>query len=285
MSQRQYQGRLDEPGLSGVLRATLAVFLLLAVGAVLALYVTSERTAEVFAWPIQPPLTAAMLGAAYGGALVLFAMTVGAPDWARGRAAVPAPFVLSVAMLAATLLHLESFSLDAGGVAGVVAWIWLVVYIVVPPLLLVMFVVHRNRPVPRLGPALPGWARAVGWLVAVVLLGAGIALFVAPEQGLAAAWPWPLSPLTSRAIAAWVLAMSATMAHMVIDGDLVRIRPLVAAMATMGVMGIGAVLRYPDPLDTTETVIVSSVLGAMVLAGAAGLLAAAGILRARSAGR
>lgn len=116
---------------------TLRVFFVLAIGAVLGLYVASERTADAFAWTIEPPLTAALLGSAYAGSVVIFGMVARGGPFARSRCAIPTPFVLSVAMLITTLLHLDRFHLDRGGVPGAVAWVWLVVYIIVPPLLAV----------------------------------------------------------------------------------------------------------------------------------------------------
>ena len=41
--------------------------------------------------------------------------------------------VLTSLALLTTLLQLEPFALDAGGLTGVVAWIWLAVYVALPP--------------------------------------------------------------------------------------------------------------------------------------------------------
>jgi hypothetical protein len=266
----------EAPGPTGtvdpLLRLTLQVFIVLAVGAILGLYVASERTAEAFAWTIQPPLTAALLGAGYAGALVLFGVAVRHPDWSRVRSAVPAPLVLSIAMLATTVLHLDRFHLDAGGIPGVVAWTWLVVYVIVPPLLAYEWVWHRHRQVLRLGPSPPRWAVVVGWVAAAVSAGLGVALLVAPASAVAAAWPWQLTPLTARALGSWLLAGGAAIGHVVLDGDLIRVRPLLAALTVTGLFGLGAVLRYPGEPSGLGAGLVLAGLALVTALGAAGLL-------------
>lgn len=254
-----------------MLRVTLLAFVALAVGAVVALYVASDRTDEAFAWTIQPPLTAALMGAGYAGALVLFGVTAATDDWTRVRSAIPAPFVLSVAMLATTLLHLDRFHLGRGGVPGVVAWIWLVVYVVVPPLLAFAWVRHRRRPVARPGRPLPPWSVALGWTGALVSAVIGAALLVAPEAGAVAAWPWELTPLTARALGSWLVGGAAAQAHVVLDGDLVRVRPLLAALTTTGLFGLGALGRFPAELQGAGAGVLVAGLAVLTVVAGAGL--------------
>src|SRR5687768_8970063 len=115
------------------LRWVLVPFVALAAAATVVLYFLPSQTDVYFAWTIASPLTATMLGAAYASALVLFALSLGEPIWANARLTIPAPLTLSTALLVAMLLHLDKFHLFAAPIPAAVAWIWLVVYIVVPP--------------------------------------------------------------------------------------------------------------------------------------------------------
>src|SRR5262249_19290902 len=107
---------------------------MLYVGAALAfvagvqLFVLSEATDRYFAWTISPPLTAAFLGAAYWAGAVLAFLAAREPVWACARASLGAVLVFTTGALAATLLHLDRFHLDS-----IFGWVWLVVYVLLPP--------------------------------------------------------------------------------------------------------------------------------------------------------
>lgn len=62
--------------------------------------------------------------------------------------------------------------------------------------------------------------------------------------------------------------------HIAVDGDLVRVRPLLATFATAGVFGLGALVRYPDTATEPGRSIVAGVLVTLVVLGGAGLRAA-----------
>ena len=69
---------------------------------------------------------------------------------------------------------------------------------------------------------LPGWLRVVLCLQALVMLALGAALFVAPV-GAASLWPWDLTPLTGRAIGAFLVGFGAAAAFAVADNDFGRL--------------------------------------------------------------
>ena len=231
-------------------RAVLVPFVVLATGAVLALYARPADTDDFFAWTIAPPFTAALLGAAYGGTLVFFGLSLRERAWSDVRLAVTAPLTLSSAMLAATLLHLDKFHLDDGGVPAVVAWIWLVVYVIVPPALLAILVLGSRGPGedPERVVRLPVAMRVVLVLMGVAGIGTGMTLFGWPSD-LAEHWPWAITPLTGRAVAAWLLGLGVAALHAAVEDDLRRIRSGLAALATMGGLGLIACARYADDLE------------------------------------
>jgi hypothetical protein len=227
------------------LRALLWFFASLALGAGVLLYVLSGNTDDTFSWTIKPPLTAAFLGGAYWAAFVLFAWSALQSFWVRTRPFVLPVTVIAVLLLAATLIHDDKFHKDS-----LFGWFWIVAYVAVPPLLaLALWRQHRVPPVPeppreRLAQPL----RAVLVFEALVLAGAGVSLFVAPSSA-DSLWPWTLTPLTARAIGAFVAGFGAAAAQAAWENDITRLTGSAYAYATLGVLELVAVLRYPGELE------------------------------------
>jgi len=227
---------------SGAVRALLLAEGLFVLIAGAQLFVFSGRTEELFAWTISPPLTAAFLGACYWAAGVLVLTAVRRDEWARVRIAVPAVLLFAVLTLGVTIVHFDRFDLDS-----FFGWAWLVVYVAVPPLSVLVWALQMRTPggdPPRRWP-LPRALRLVLALQAVVLLVAGIALLVLANDW----WPWTLTPLTSRAIGAWLVSIAAIAAHVLVEDDLRRVDAAFAAYAALGVLELIAVARYADTLD------------------------------------
>jgi hypothetical protein len=215
------------------------------------LFVFPRRTDEYFAWTIASPMTAVFLGASYWSAVGLELAASRSRTWAGARIALPAVFVFTVLTLIVTLLHLELFHLgtDVPFRTRSVAVAWVLVYTVVPVL---MIVAHRAQrgigfAVPvALG--LPGVVRAVLVLLAAVLLGLGTALLLAPEWA-EGAWPWALTPLTGRAVGAWLVGLGVAAAHARVLDDRRSLRPLAITGVLFGVLQGVALLRYGEELD------------------------------------
>ena len=113
-----------------VLRTTLYGFAGLALIAGFLLFLGASDTDEWFSWTIQPPLSAAALGAFYWSAFALLLAGARARSWAGVRPIAYPVLVIAVVLLAVTLVHLDRFDLD--GLFGV---FWLCAYIAAPPLL------------------------------------------------------------------------------------------------------------------------------------------------------
>jgi peptidoglycan/LPS O-acetylase OafA/YrhL len=230
--------------LSRELRAVLWLFAALAFSAGVLLYVLSGNTDDTFSWTIAPSLTAAFLGAAYWAALVLFVWSARQTVWARARPFVLPVGLIAVLLLVATLTHDDKFHKDLFG------RFWLVAYIAVPPLL--AYGLWRqsraeSAPEPPREP-LAAALRLVLVAEALVLVGVGIALFVAPETS-DDLWPWTLTPLTARAIASFLIGFGAAAAQAAWENDMGRLAGSAYAYATLGLLELVAVLRYPDELD------------------------------------
>jgi hypothetical protein len=218
----------------------------------LQLIAVTDDTDKYFAWTIKPPLTAAFLGAGYWAACVLLGVGALERYWADVRAAVIAVGVFVPLMFAATLVHLDRFHLGAGtATARAAGWGWLVFYVVVvgvvPAAVAVQLVTVRGDDPPRSAP-LASWTRAVLTLQGLVLAGIGIPLYAAPAD-VATIWPWELTPLTGRAVAAWLVGVGIAALAAVRENDYVRLRTLFAANVLLGCLQLVGVLRYTGTLD------------------------------------
>lgn len=237
--------------LAASVRSLLRIAAVLVFLAGVQLFLFPQRTAEYFAWTIGSPMTAVFLGASYWSAVGLELVASRSPSWAGARIALPAVFVFTALTLVVTLVHLDLFHLDAALPARTraVTWAWIAVYVAVP---LLMVLAHRDQqriglevPTPS---GLPRLVRATLAGLAAVLLGLGVALLVAPGWA-DAAWPWALTPLTGRAVGAWLVGLGVAAAHARLLDDRPSLRPLAITGVLFGLLQAVAVLRYGDELD------------------------------------
>jgi hypothetical protein len=176
--------------------AGFLVLILVDAAQLLAFY--PDRTDTLWAWTIQPPLTAMLLGSVYAAGAYFFVRVVLGASWERVAAGFPA-IALFVWMAAiATALHLDRFHDDSLPFAA-----WAALYVTTPFLVPYLYLRNRRRllpgsPLPRpLRLALGG---AGGAVVALALV-----LFAVPSAAIDN-WAWTLTPLTAR-ITATVLAL------------------------------------------------------------------------------
>jgi hypothetical protein len=162
-------------------------------------------TADLFAWRIEPAISAYVLASAYvAGSVFFFRVCTGSP-WSRVEAGFGA--ITAFVWLAgiATLLHFDR--LDG---AGLPLLAWVALYVVTPFGVPAIVLANRGRSVRS-----PDDARLPRG--AVVLLGAGgaaitlcgLVLFVRPSLAIEH-WPWTLTPLTARVTCA-VIVLNGTL--------------------------------------------------------------------------
>lgn len=199
------------------------------------LYVRPEVGADHFAWSISPLTTSMMLGATYLGGAYYFLVVVWSRQWRHvwlGFLPVTA-FIGTLGL--ATILHWDLFPHERLGFQ-----LWALLYFAVPPILPILWyrnhrladgvALDRNGELPRL----IRWAfGALGAMLAI----AGTALFVAPG-GAMAIWPWTLSPLTSRVVAAMYVLPGVAGVSIAYDGSWSGARYLLQAMAVTIVLMI-----------------------------------------------
>jgi len=269
------QGRTDRLLLpTQVLLALFGALTALAVGA---LFVRADQTDESFAWTIDPAATAAFLGAGYASGTVLVVLSWLGGSWARTRIPLVTILIFTALTLAATLVHLDRFHLAADlPLPRFAAWFWLAVYVVVPVGMAAVLVVQQRRALPP-GPrrTMPAWLVALLVVEGLVLLGVGAALYLAPATA-EVLWPWTLTPLTARAVGAWLVAYGVAAVLLVRAGDLELLRVPAVAYAVLGVLQLMVVGRFADVVSwgSASALVYLVMTTAVAATGAAAFMAA-----------
>jgi hypothetical protein len=246
------------------------------------LFVFPLRTDRYFSWTIAPPMTAVFLGASYWSALAFEWSAAAQRRWADARIAIPTVFVFTTLTLVATLIHIDKFHFGTEFGAGTraVTWAWLSIYVLVPIIMVVLWVVQTRQPgsePPRVR-TLSAPVRVTVSVQAVLLVGMGLALFVSPLRA-ASWWPWPLTPLTGRAIGAWCIGLGVAAAHARWENDVRRVQPAAFAFGAFGALQFVSLLRHGGDLHWDRapawiyvTFLISAVvIGTVVLVEGRGL--------------
>ncbi len=229
-------------------QATLALAVVLTLTASFQLYVLTEDTNRWFAWTIAEPLSAALLGAFYATSAVLVLLSLRRREWVMARVSIPSVLTFTWGTLLVTLLHADKFHFSQGATsARIAAWGWLVVYVLDPLLLTAVWILQSRQPGidrPRQRPLSTAYR---GLLVGLGVVSAfiGVSLFVWPTWA-ADWWPWAITPLTGRAMAAWILSLAVLFVTMRYEDDADRTRPASGAAIILSALFAVALLRYRD---------------------------------------
>jgi hypothetical protein len=156
------------------------------------------RTSTFFFWEISPQINAAILGGFYLGATLTIVQVLRRGSWESARFLTPVVCGIGSLLALTTLIHLEKF------IPGVRLVYWLSVYLSLPPLAILFYILHERRganwqivgrPV-RLATRL----LATGTALIAALFALGGFLIPGP---FGAAAPFPIAPLMMRVIASW----------------------------------------------------------------------------------
>ena len=223
-----------------------------------------DRTDTLWAWTIEPPLTAMLLGSVYAAGAYFFArMMFGAP-WQRVAAGLPAIALFVWMAAVATALHLDRFHEDSLPFAA-----WAALYVVTPFLVPYLYLRNRSSLVP--GTPLPRPLKLALAGAGAVVVAISLVLFVAPSVAIDG-WAWTLTPLTAR-ITATVLALyGATWLAVAWNGTREgAVIPLQSHALGLLVLLV-AVARGEDAVDWGNPIamIVIAVAAAMMVASAVG---------------
>jgi hypothetical protein len=220
------------------------------------LFLFAASTATAFAWTIDPPLTAAILGANYWSSVALAVWAAREHWWANGRISISVALAFAPITTAATFIHFGAFHTGSSGFTLFVTWFWIVAYGIYPLQLLWMLRKQLMTPggdPPRTKP-LPGWVRTTFVAQAIVLVPLGVVMFVSPGS-VSHGWPWTtetggaIADLSVRALSAWVLAFGILAAHAARENDVDRVRPALLAFPVMVALYLIALLRFGSVVE------------------------------------
>jgi hypothetical protein len=197
------------------------VEVLFGAAAVMAIGIAPADSQANFAWPIQPAVMAAVLGAFYITSAPLFLLPLFAKRWEMIRVMILPTALFCSIQLVATFLHWDKFS-----VGSVPFYVWFASYLLPPPIFVGAYVWHQRRAAARpvaSDEPLPGW---LYWLFAVCgsgLAAGALAIFVFPAL-LIPFFPWQLTPLTARSLSGWLMIVGTMMLSMLRENHRTRSR-------------------------------------------------------------
>lgn len=242
-------------------RAVAGFLVLILIDAAQLLEFYPDRTDTLWAWTIQPPLTAMLLGTVYLAGAYFFARVMFGAPWERVAAGFPA-IALFVWMAAlATAFHLDRFHEDS---LPFVAWAAL--YVTTPVLVPYLYLRNRGRLVP--GTPLPRALERVFTVVGAVIVAGSLVMFVVPIDD----WAWPLTPLTARITATVFALYGATWLAVAWNGTREgAVIPLQSHALGLAVVLV-AVARGEDAIDWGNPIapVVVAVAAAMMVTSAVG---------------
>lgn len=202
------------------------------------LYALPDVGTRLFAWPIGPLMSSMMLGATYLGGVYFFTAVLLSRRWRHFRLGFVPISAFAGALGIATLLHWDAFAHDRPAF-----WVWALLYFAIPLVLPVLW--YRNHrltadaPLDREGELPTAVRRAFGVLGAVLTV-AAVLLLVVPEFVIAV-WPWTLSALTARTMAAMFVLPGLVGVSIAYDGSWSGARYVLQAQAISIVLILVAV--------------------------------------------
>jgi hypothetical protein len=229
--------------------------------AFLVLYGVPTRTTEFFAWTIRPEMTPVVMGAGYGAGVYFFYRVSTADAWHT-----VAPVFLGIttftwAMAVATVLHWANFNHEHH-----TFFLWVFLYAVTPLVVPAVWAFNRRTdpgdPVAD-EPRLPRTVRVLGGALGLLVTASAVALFVVPEL-MIGAWPWTVSPLTSRVLAGWFALFGVVNVAVVLDPRWSAARILLQSQLLGFALVLLGVVRYWGNFDQSNA-LTWGVVGGMAL--------------------
>jgi hypothetical protein len=240
----------SRPGkpLSPVVRFAMVVPLTLgAAYAALLLTFASSYTRLLFAWTMSP-VSAILIGAGYAGSCaMLWLCGARAKEWTHARVTVLSSSLFMLLMLASLLLEHGTLHLKGGELVAMLAALgWFGVHLVAPLVgavgLGTQWFLTTGREPERPEP-MPWWIALPTFCSGAFLAVLGALLYAAPGWA-ARHWPWTVSRLDVRVLAAFVLTFGAAMLMAVRERELHRVRHGMAALIVTGLLGLVGLVRY-----------------------------------------
>jgi len=203
------------------LRIWLAVEVLFGIGAVLAIGLAPAESKTNFAWPIQPVVMAAVLGAFYMSSAPLFLLPFFAKRWEMIRVMILPTAIFATIQLVATFLHWDKFS-----IGSTPFYVWFASYLLPPPIFVLAYLWHQHRTdsqKTKSDSPLPAWIHTFFWISGIGLILLATSAFILPSL-LIPNFPWQLTPLTTRSLCGWIMILGVILISMLREDDKTRVR-------------------------------------------------------------
>jgi len=233
------------------------------------LFLFPSDTDHRFAWTIDSRMTVMLMGAGYGSAIYFFVRVLTERRWHRVTLGFIPTTVFTWMMLGATVLHWDRFR---HGSTPFLLWFW--VYLLTPILVPAVWFLNRSHD-PRMleerDAIFPRWIRVAMAVAGIAMAAVAAWMYVVPGSA-ASVWPWSLTPLTARAVAAFVALPAVAWLAIAVDGRWSASRVMLATIALGLVLLLIAVVRAWHEFDPTNP------LRVIYVGGLVGTLAAIAIL-------
>ena len=186
------------------------------------LFVLAEQTETYFAWTFATPFSAAYMGGGYWAAMFHAYTGARSKDWSYVRTSMGAAIVATTLLSITTFLHLDKFHLNSPLLlTRFVTWVWIAVYIFVPPILAIAWIIQSRLPGAhaRGRNPLPTWMRGGFALLSAFAILCGLGLVLTPDA-MSAFWPWAVTPLAARAVSSWLTAFGVACLTLTLENDI-----------------------------------------------------------------
>lgn len=245
-SQKQPEDRIYTT--TRILAIVVVPFLVVAV---LILYFFPDQSGRLFAWPIKPPINAMLLAAAYAGGIYFFSCVVVARRWHTVKAGFLPVTTFAGLLGIATILHWDKFT--HGSIAF---FFWAGLYFSTPFLVIGAWLYNRSQDPGRSREGevlIPAAWRIFFGLLALATLPVGLMLFISPGV-LIPLWPWTMTPLTTRVLAAMFMLPAVLSLEIALDPRWSYARRLLEAQFISLVLFVIAILRDQADIDHTSLI-------------------------------
>jgi hypothetical protein len=207
------------------------------------LYLFPDHTQELFAWGIQPRMSAMMLGAAYIGGAYFFVRAALAARWHWVQVGFLPVTTFATLMGIATILHWDRFH---HGSISFFAWVGL--YFTTPFIVFLLWLRnHATDPGPTSHDLrVPRLVRLLIGIVGGLTLLTSMILFLQPSF-MISAWPWQLTPLTARVMGALFALTGVGELAIALDARWSAVRiPLQSQMIGIVLIGLAMVFSWSN---------------------------------------
>lgn len=163
------------------------------------LFIFPQETEKLFAWKLQPSMSAMMLGAAYAGGIYFFTGVLRYKQWHKIKVGFLPVTAFASLLGIATILHWEKFNHS-----HISFFAWAGLYFTTPFIVLGVWLGNRGQDsglLDKQDTVIPKNFRLFMGAIGVITLLISLFLFLQPNI-LVELWPWSLTPLTSRVMGA-----------------------------------------------------------------------------------